>query len=242
VRALLLSAGLGTRLRPVTDTLPKCLVPVSGRPLMEYWLRLLVEGGVERILINTHYLAEQVCDFVARSDFSPFVTLVHEDVLLGTAGTLLHNRDFFGREPAMLIHGDNLSLFDMTAFTRTFVERPMGVEITMMTFETDTPKACGIVQIDRLGIARGFFEKSSNPHGNLANGAVYIVSPVVIDFLAGLGKEIIDFSTEVIPHFIGRINTFRNDIYHRDIGTPESLLVAQGEFKTILERHAKFLE
>lgn len=209
---------------------------------MEYWLRLLAAGGVERVLINTHYLAQQVRNFIVRSDFASYVTLVHEAVLLGTAGTLLCNRDFFGGEPVILIHGDNLSLFDMRAFTRLFVERPMGVEITMMTFETDAPETCGIVQLDPLGIVRDFSEKSSNPKGNLANGAVYIVSSVVVDFLAGLDKEIIDFSTEVLPHFIGRINTFHNDIYHRDIGTPESLATAQGEFKTITERHARLLE
>ena len=69
-----------------------------------------------------------------------------------------------------------------------------------------------------------------NPPGCLANGAVYILSPLVLDFLVSLGKEVIDFSTEVLPHFMGRINTFHNEIYHRDIGTLESLLVAQREY------------
>ncbi|MEW6329832.1 MAG: nucleotidyltransferase family protein [Pseudomonadota bacterium] len=236
MRALLLSAGLGTRLRPITDQLPKCLVPVSGRPLMEYWLRLLVHGGIRNILVNTHYRAAQVNDFIAGSEYVPYVTLVHEEILLGTGGTLLRNREFFGADPVMLIHGDNLSLFNVRDFVRAFEERPKGAEITMMTFDTDAPQNCGIVELDSFGIVRGFYEKVQNPPGRLANGAVYMLSGNVVGYLASLGKEFIDFSTEVIPHFIGRMNTFHNKIYHRDIGTPESLSAAQSELPLALSR------
>lgn len=230
MRALLLSAGLGTRLRPVTDTLPKALVPIRGRPLMEYWLQLLVDGGVKPILVNTHYLADQVVAYVKGSAFSPHVTIVHENALLGTAGTLLRNRRFFADGPAMLIHGDNLSLFDVSAFQAAYERRPPGVEITMMTFSSQTPETCGIVELDGCGIVRAFHEKVQNPPGNLANAAIYILAPGIFDFLETLGKETIDFSTEVLPHYIGRINTFHNDVYHRDVGTPESLLAAQSEY------------
>ncbi len=236
VRALLLSAGLGTRLRPITDQLPKCLVPVSGRPLMEYWLKLLVQGGIRNILVNTHYRAAQVNDFIAGSEYAPYVTLTHEEVLLGTGGTLLRNRSFFGDDPVMLIHGDNLSLFNVRDFVRAFEERPKGVEITMMTFDTDTPQSCGIVDLDNSGIVRGFYEKVPDPPGRLANGAVYMLSSNVFGYLASLGKESVDFSTEVIPNFIGRINTFHNRVYHRDIGTPESLSAAETEFPQVLSR------
>jgi mannose-1-phosphate guanylyltransferase len=105
-----------------------------------------------------------------------------------------------------------------------------GIEITMMTFETDVPQSCGIVELDARGAVIAFHEKQPNPPGNLANGAVYIISPAVIQFIAGLCKDQVDFSTEVLPHFMGRINTFHNSIYHRDIGTPESLRLAEREY------------
>ena len=73
-------------------------------------------------------------------------------------------------------------------------------------------------------------KKVKNPPGNLANGAVYVTAPTVMNFLADLNKKTIDFSTEVLPHYLGRINTFHNDSYHRDIGTVESLLAAQTEY------------
>ena len=105
--------------------------------------------------------------------------------------------------------------------------------MTMMTFNTDNPTSCGVVELNN-NIVVGFYEKVKNPPSHLANGAVYILSQEVLGFLEGLGKEKIDFSTEVIPHFLNRINTFHNSIYHRDIGTLESYALAQLEVEKLL--------
>ena len=230
MRALLLAAGLGARLRPLTDHVPKCLIPIRGRTLLEYWLDLLLGHGIERVLINTHYLPEAVRDFVASSKWGDRVTLAHEDMLLGTGGTILRNHQFFGGEAFLVAHADNLTRFDVKAFIGRHRSRPKGVEITMMTFATDSPQSCGIVEEDEHGLVVAFHEKFANPPGNLANAAVYIFEPSIIDFLASKGREVIDLSTEVIPHFMGRILTFHNSGYHRDIGTPESLRLAQAEW------------
>jgi mannose-1-phosphate guanylyltransferase len=230
MRALLLAAGLGTRLRPITDSIPKCLVEINGRPLLDYWIELLSKGGITDILVNLHYLPEKVTQYLSTCEYHANIRTVFEDELLLTGGTLLKNRDFFLNEPIMLIHADNLSCFDIHAFIEKFETREEYVEITMMTFDTDIPESCGIVQIDADGVVRAFFEKVRNPPSRLANAAVYILAPSVIDFMASLGKIKIDFSTEVLPHFIGRINAFHNDIYHRDIGTIASLTAAQREY------------
>lgn len=232
MRALLLAAGLGTRLRPITDTLPKCLVEIHGRPLLDYWVELLSRGGIDHILVNLHFLPERVKSYLDTCGYPVNITTVYEEELLGTGGTLLKNREFFAGEPAMLIHADNLSLFDVRAFIQRFASREEFVEMTMMTFRTDAPETCGIVELDADGLVQAFHEKVRNPPTNLANGAVYILAPAVIEFIAGLGKEKVDFSTEVLPNFIGRINTFHNSTYHRDIGTVESLLAARSEYPT----------
>ncbi len=231
MRALLLAAGLGTRLRPLTDSVPKCLVEIDGRPLLDHWIELLAGGGIVDILVNLHYLADTVRAHIESRRYPARVTSVYEESLLGTGGTLLRNRAFFGKEPGMLVHADNLSSFDPRAFVDRFLSRDSGIEITMMTFRTDAPESCGIVELDGRGVVRAFHEKASEPPGDLANAAVYIVSPVVIDFMAGLGREVIDFSTEVLPRFLGRINTFHNGTYHRDVGTMESLLAARREYR-----------
>jgi len=81
MKALLLAAGLGTRLRPLTNTIPKCMVPVRGRPLLDYWLDLLLSAGIEQLLVNTHYLPDVVREFVRSSQWEARIKLAHEDHL-----------------------------------------------------------------------------------------------------------------------------------------------------------------
>lgn len=217
-------------MRPLTNFLPKCLMPINGRPLLEYWVKPLSEAGIGPILINLHYYADIVQEWVQNSEFADNVMTVYEEELLGTGGTPLRNQDFVNDEPVMLIHADNLSLVNLEEFIQTHMTRPLNTEITMMTFTTLTPETCGIVEVDAHGVVQAFHEKVSDPPGNLANAAVYIVEPQVINFLAGLNKTVIDFSTEVLPHYLCRIYTYHNDFYHRDIGSLKSLLDAQIEF------------
>ncbi len=231
MRALLLAAGLGTRLQPLTNTIPKCLVPIQGKPLLEYWLIMLRDADIFPILINLHYMADAVRHFILNSSYTSIVSLVYEQKMLGTAGTLLKNKAFFNdKEPLMLIHADNLSRFDVNAFVTHHHNRPVGCEITMMTFTCPTPQSCGIVELDHQGIVQAFHEKVANPPGNLANGAVYILEPSIFEFLNSFTTNVIDFSTQVLPYYMGRIYTFHNNIYHRDIGTLESYHIAQQEF------------
>lgn len=231
MRALLLAAGIGSRLRPLTNTTPKCLVTVHDRPLLDYWLDLVFEGGIERALLNTHWLADQVRAHVAQSPWSRRIDLVHEDELLGTGGTVLANRDWFGSEPFLVAHADNLTDFDVAGLMAAHRDRPAGCIMTMLAFRTDDPSSCGILELDEQSRVVAFHEKVANPPGNLANGAVYVFEPDVIDDIAALGKPVVDLSTEVIPNYLGRILCVETGGYHRDIGNPESLRRAHSEFK-----------
>jgi mannose-1-phosphate guanylyltransferase len=231
LRALLLAAGFGKRLRPVTDHIPKCMVPICGKPLLGYWLDLLLPNGIDRILINTHYLPGAVRDFIAVSPWKESIEMVHENELLGTGGTVLRNRNFFRNESFLVAHADNLTKFDARRFIEAHSRRHNNIEITMMTFDTDTPQTCGIIEQDERCIVTAFHEKSLSPPSNRASAAVYIFEPSVISFLSDIGSEVIDISLEVLPHYIGRIQTFHNADYHRDIGTLESLASAEREYR-----------
>jgi len=222
MRTLLLAAGCGTRLRPLTNTLPKCLVPIHGKPLLEIWLDRLTRSGIGPFLINTHYLAEQVESFVHKSEFHDQVTIFNEKELLGTAGTLISNYDFFGGEDGMLIHADNYCLADFSAFVRAHKQRPKQCVMTMMVFRTDTPMTCGIVELDNNGVVVGFHEKVSNPPGNLANGAVYILSAELLENIVKDTRFVKDFSTEVLSNLLGKIYTYETAEIFLDIGTPDS--------------------
>ena len=226
MKALLLAAGFGTRLRPLTDTMPKCLVPIRGEPLLGIWLRSLAAAGCGPFLINTHYLSDQVEVFIEQSPHRDQISVVHEPALLGTAGTLISNLDFFGDEDGLLIHADNYCLANFTAFIHAHQNRPPECLMSMMTFRTDNPSSCGIVTLDANDIVVRFEEKQPNPSGNLANGAVYILSRTLLEQLRGKGSEIIDFSTQVLPSLIGRIHAWETSGTLIDIGTPQTYAFA----------------
>lgn len=240
MKALLLCAGLGTRLRPLTNTTPKCLVKIGGIPLLEIWLSLLLQNGVTEVLINTHHLADEVNAFVRSSKWTKFIKVTFEKELLGTAATIAENASFFDASPCMVIHADNLSIFRVKDFIKAHNERPKCAEITMMIFDTEHPRECGIVAIDSNNIIREFYEKIDNPPGILANGAVYIFQHSVVEFISK-NKNITDISTHVIPHYLGKINTFKNNIFHIDIGTPKTYKSGNKVFLDNKEQYEKII-
>ncbi len=222
MRTILLAAGFGTRLRPLTDKIPKCLVPINGKPLLQIWLEILQNAGLIEILINTHYLSNEVNHFINNSSFKNNCVIRYEKVLLGTAGTLLSNLDFIAEDECLLIHADNYCLANFTDFINAHKSRPSNCLITMMSFRTDNPSSCGILEVDDKNIVIGFHEKVKSPPGNLANGAIYILSTDFIKIIKDKYSKVSDFSTEVLHHFLGKIYSYESKELFMDIGTPEA--------------------
>lgn len=233
VPALLLAAGLGTRLAPLTNSIPKCLVPIHTKPLLGHWFDLLGNANYTPILVNTHHHAESVRQYVAANPWRNHIRLLHEKTLKGTGGTLLANRKTLETGTFFIAHADNLSRFSAKDFLTAHRNRPNGCIITMMLFRTPTPQSCGVVELDSHNVVTAFHEKAENPPGNLANGAVYLMEPEVFPILdeTTKTKQTPDLSLDLIPRCLGKINTWLNDDYHRDIGTPESYEEALREFK-----------
>ena len=227
-KALLLSAGFGTRLRPITLTTPKCLVEISGLPLLEHWIRHLEHIGVSSLLVNTHYLSEKVEDYLLQREKSAIsIQIVHEKRLLGTAGTLLTNKDFFKDSVGLLIHADNYTKADLSGLMRAFENRPKNCILTMLTFDTPNPNSCGVVEVSDENVLIDFYEKVRNPPSNRANAAVYVFGEDFLDWLDNNGKNCTDFSTEIIPKLKGFISTWHISDPYIDIGTPDALLKAR---------------
>lgn len=235
MRAFLLAAGLGTRLRPITDTLPKCLVEIDGAPLLDIWLDALAKAGVEEVLLNTHHLPHRVREHLQRGPGRPPVRLVQEDVLLGSAGTLLHNRDFVaGEEMFLAINADNLTDFDLG---RLVDAHRAGDDIATLTvFRAPDPTACGIVEV-RDGRVAGFEEKPQHPRGEDANAGIYAFSPAVLDLIEGIegieGEGPLDIGYHLLPRLVGAAGAVRLDDeeYFIDIGTPSALARAREQWK-----------
>ncbi len=179
------------------------------------------------MLVNGHHHAEYVYSFTRIPEFAEWVEFVYEPKLLGTAGTLRSNANFFGNSVVLLAHADNLINVDLASFVDFHIkDRPPGVDLTMMTFDTNTPHSCGIVETDSNNILEKFHEKVEEPPGNRANGAVYLLEPSVTKWVVG-NPKVTDFSTQVIPSYTGRVVTWHNSEAHRDIGTLVSLRDAQ---------------
>ena len=237
VRAVVLAAGLGTRLRPLTNRMPKCLVRVGGRPLLDYWFAQLAEAGIRDVLINTHHLAEHVRAYVERINASGrfHVMTAHEPELLGSAGTVRANRNFVQNgEECLIIYADNLSDVDLVELMR--VHRTHNDPITMMLFHAPRPERCGIADMDEAGRITHFIEKPDNPSSDLANGGVYAVSSAGFHEIADM--DVFDLARHAMPAFLGRMRGWVWHGYHCDIGTHEALHRAQTDAQRIFAETA----
>lgn len=227
-RALLLAGGLGTRLRPLTDTVPKCLVPVGGRPILAWWIDALEAAGVGEALINTHHLPDPVRAFIAAENARRSVQLTEtfEPELLGSAGTVHANRAWAeGVDEILVIYADNLSDIDLGALL--IFHRSHPDPMTMALFRAEHPEKCGIAELDGAGRIISFVEKPEKSVSNLANAGLYVLDAAAWREIADM--DAFDFGFDVIPRFVGRMRGFEHPGYHRDIGTPEALAAANAD-------------
>lgn len=224
--AVLLAAGVGSRLAPLTDTWPKCLMPIGKRPLLDYWLATLRGAGIQRAIVNVHAHSDLVLSYLSRSIYASWVSAAYEEELLGTAGTIRELAPALPQEPLVVAHADNLVSCDFSAFVDAHTKRSQGTAITMMTFSSPTPTSCGIVDVDDYGVVTHMEEKPVEPASCRANGAVYVFEQEVVRFIVD-NSAIHDISTEVLPHFMGRIQSWHNTDVLRDVGTIDQLAQAQ---------------
>jgi histidinol-phosphate phosphatase family protein len=222
LKALLLAAGLGTRLRPLTDTVPKCLVPIAGRPLLDVWVDSLAEADAVEARINTHALAETVRAYVEQVNAAKRLRLVesYEPTLLGSAGTVTANADLADdAELVVILYADNLSDIDLRPLIA--YHRQHGDPLTMVLFRAPNPSACGIAELDGDGRIISFVEKPQRPASNLANAGIYVVTAEAYREIAAIGA--FDLGFDVLPRFVGRMRGWEWGGYYLDIGTPEAL-------------------
>ncbi|WP_243358545.1 nucleotidyltransferase family protein [Fundidesulfovibrio terrae] len=227
--AVVLSAGLGTRLRPLTDTCPKPMVPVAGVPLLERTIRHLAAQGVTDVCVNLHHLPQAVRDhFPGDAAFGVRLHFTVEEELLGTAGALNAFRDIL-REPFLVWYGDVLSEFDVSAFWR--YHEAKGGMATVGLYRVDNPTQCGLVDMDpALRITR-FVEKPPVAFTDLANAGVYACQPGVLDFIPPSGFS--DFGQDVFPAMLEAgavLYGYPIEDCLIDIGSPEKLARADEIF------------
>lgn len=227
MKAFLLAAGIGSRLRPITDSVPKCMVVIDDRPLLDIWLDAFDRAGIDEVLVNLHYLPDVVRRHLAERARPPVVRTFFEPELLGSAGTLVANRQWVDDEEFFLAcYADNLTDFDLRSLIDA--HRTGGQIATLAVFHSERPSAGGVVEVDGAGRVVGFAEKPSQPVSDLTNAGMYAFHPGVLEEIDGAPP--LDIGYHLLPRLVGRAYTVLVDGYFRDVGTIESYRRAREEW------------
>jgi mannose-1-phosphate guanylyltransferase len=228
MKAFLLAGGMGTRLRPLTYTRPKHMLPIANRPHIEHVFDLLERCDVHEIVLLTSYLAEHFEGVVKDAADRGFdFAVAHEDEPLGTAGAFKNAEDLVAGEPFLAFNADiltDLDLQDVLSF-----HRDSKAEATIVLTPVDDPSAFGVVPTAADGRVLGFIEKPSPEEAptNLINAGVYVFEPAILDRIpAGRAYSA---ERELFPGLVrdeARLFATATDAYWMDIGTPEKYLRA----------------
>ena len=228
MKAFLLAAGKGTRLKPLTSHTPKCLVLINGKPLIEYWFDLFELYGIDEVLINTSHLSEKVENYIKNHSRGLNVKLVYEETLLGSGGTIKKNRDFVeGEESFLILYADNLTNINIGNMFEFHKEKKR--DFTLALFEVPNPQECGIVEMDENMSILSFVEKPENPASKMAFAGIMLSSPELMNYFPA--EEVFDLGHDVLPHIAGNASGYILEGYLLDIGTPEKLIQAENDVK-----------
>jgi mannose-1-phosphate guanylyltransferase len=235
MKAFLLAAGVGSRLRPITDTVPKCMLAIDDRPLLDIWLDAFDRAGVDEVLLNLHHLPDVVRGHLDTRSGPPTVRTFFEPELLGSAGTLAANRAWVaGEEMFLACYADNLTDFDLRSLVQA--HQAHGAVATLTVFHSERPSAGGVVELDGTGTVIGFTEKPTNPVSDLVNAGMYAFHP---DLLDEIGAPPRDIGYDLLPRLVGRAQAIPVEGYLRDIGTIESYQRARQDWRARAPRVAR---
>lgn len=236
MKAFLLAAGVGKRLRPLTDDLPKCMVPIAGKPLLHYWIYLCKRYGVTELLLNLHHHPKVVEVYLREIENNDLrIKVSREPQLLGSGGTIAANVDFVQKERDFyILYADNLTNVNLEALLQ--FHRVHDGALTMGLFHTSVPRQCGIVELDSRGLITSFVEKPAHPKSDLANAGVFVASPDLLPYIPqGTG---VDLGHHVLPKLVGRMYGYVISDYLQDIGTMENYLNALRQWRGFSESTA----
>ena len=228
MKALILAGGLGTRLRPLTNTRPKHLLPIAGRPHIEHIFDLLQRHGVDEVVLLTSYLAEAFETTVSHAATRGLtVHVTHEEEPLGTAGALRNAEEFASDGTFLVFNGDVLMDVDLGEVLE--FHRDRGAEATIVLTPVDDPSAYGVVPTEPDGRVLGFIEKPPRDEAptNLINAGIYVLEPSVLERIPR--GEVWSAERQLFPGLVdegARLFAVVAESYWMDIGTPEKFLQA----------------
>ena len=232
MKAFILAAGLGTRLRSLGLDVPKVMVPICGKPLLEHHLELFKRQGIREFIVNLHYLPEKITSYFGDgSKFDVKITYSHEPELLGTAGAVKKMEDRLRDGSFIVFYGDNLVRVEFAPLVE--FHRTRKALATVALFASPEPWTGGVVETEADGRVRRFVEKPDPKQvsTNLISAGIFVVEPAVLDEIPA--GQFYDFGKDVFPKLLAKgspVYAMKPDAYIQDVGTPERLAKAQRDF------------
>jgi mannose-1-phosphate guanylyltransferase len=224
MKAFLLAAGRGTRLRPITDRIPKCLVPIRGVPMLQIWMEICRAAGIDEVMINLHTHADIVRSWVKDTGNGTRVRLAEEPTLLGSAGTILANRDWVASESCFwILYADVLTTARLSRMLEFHLARQPAA--TLGLYQVPDPSRCGIVSFDEQMLVHEFVEKPLHPKSDWAFSGVMIGTPELLKQIPS--RYPVDLGFDVLPRLTGQMLAYPISDYLLDIGTLENYQSAQ---------------
>ena len=225
MKAFLLAAGHGTRLRPITDTVPKCMVPIRGVPMLKIWLDVCRKVGVSEVMVNLHSHADFVRNWLNSDHGNGMQVLVSEEAtLLGSAGTVAVNRGWVSSDSCFWIfYADVLTNANLGAMLEFHNSRRPAA--TLGLYQVPDPSRCGIVAFDDRRVVREFVEKPARPTSSWAFSGVMIGTPQLLDHIPP--RLPVDLGFDVLPQLVGQMLAYPIFDFLLDIGTLENYRAAQ---------------
>jgi NDP-sugar pyrophosphorylase family protein len=220
-KAMIMAAGLGTRLAPLTDRTAKPMAPIVNRPVMEHILRLLTRHGVTDVCVILHHYADDIRGYFGDgSAFGLQLTYRFEDRLLGTAGGTGNFRDLLGNGPFVVVSGDALTDVDISGLVAA--HRAAGSIATLAVKEVDDPSHYGVVVHDKHGRVTGFQEKPSKKEAlsRLCNCGIYVFEPRIFELIPP--GAFVDYAKDVFPRLLAEgepFHVWRLATYWNDVGS-----------------------
>ena len=226
MKAVVLVGGEGTRMRPLTETIPKPLLPLANRPFLSEVLDRLADHGVEEVVLSSPYLESTFRPFIdSRHGSAPSVVWITETQPLDTAGAIVNALPLLGEGAFFVLNGDILTDLDFTALLRFHRER--GAEATITLAHVEDARAFGLVTTDADARVQEFREKPQDPVAGDVNSGTYVLEPSVLR--SWQRGQRVNIEREVFPVLIERdvpVFGFLSDAYWMDLGTPEKYLQA----------------
>lgn len=230
-KALILSAGQGIRLKPLTDKCPKSMLKIDGKPLLEHIINLLKHYGIREIGINLYYLPGVITNYFGNGkDFGVKIKYSRERKLLGSAGALNNFKHFF-KDRFVVIYGDLLTSVNLKKMFDFHMKYK--VMATVGLYRVNNPTECGVVKLEKDARITHFLEKpkKSEVFTNLANAGIYVVEPEIMKYIPK--NRPYDFGKELFPQLLKKgIAMYGYPIkeYLIDIGTKDKYKKAKKDF------------